>query len=114
MHAIPRAHHAGQPPPSVTRRVLREFAALHHELTEVAGVNVNLFQHRCTPPPPFLMLCTTGVMWALPGATGIGALASAQRSWQPASPSAELHGPRAAPCHAALALMHTARALPMP
>ncbi|PRW20869.1 hypothetical protein C2E21_8675 [Chlorella sorokiniana] len=34
-----------QPPPSVTKRVLREFAALHHELTEVAGVKVNLFQH---------------------------------------------------------------------
>jgi hypothetical protein len=29
----------------VTRRVLREFAALHHELSEVAGVRVNLFQH---------------------------------------------------------------------
>jgi hypothetical protein len=25
--------------------VLREFAALHHELTEVAGVKVSLFQH---------------------------------------------------------------------
>lgn len=37
---------AGQPPLSVTRQVLREFAALHHELTEVAGVKVNLFQHR--------------------------------------------------------------------
>ena len=37
---------AGQPPLSVTKRVLREFAALHHELTEVAGVKVNLFQHR--------------------------------------------------------------------
>ncbi|KAL4433427.1 hypothetical protein ABPG77_010280 [Micractinium sp. CCAP 211/92] len=35
----------GQPPLSVTRQVLREFAALHHELTEVAGVKVNLFQH---------------------------------------------------------------------
>ena len=41
-------HPAGQPPPlSVTKRVLREFAGLHHELTEVAGVKVNLFQHRC-------------------------------------------------------------------
>lgn len=29
----------------MTRQVLREFAALHHELTEVAGVRVNLFQH---------------------------------------------------------------------
>ena len=38
---------AGPPPLSVTKRVLREFAALHHELTEVAGVRVNLFQHRC-------------------------------------------------------------------
>ena len=33
------------PGESVTRRVLREFAALHHELTEGAGVKVNLFQH---------------------------------------------------------------------
>lgn len=30
---------------SVTAAVLREFAALHHELSEVAGVKVNLFQH---------------------------------------------------------------------
>lgn len=37
---------AGQPAVPVTKRVLREFAALHHELTEVAGVKVNLFQHR--------------------------------------------------------------------
>ena len=37
---------AGAPLP-VTQRVLREFAGLHHELTEVAGVKVNLFQHRC-------------------------------------------------------------------
>lgn len=32
-------------PLSVTRQVLKEFAGLHHELTEVAGVKVNLFQH---------------------------------------------------------------------
>lgn len=30
---------------SVTRRVLREFAGLHHQLTEVAGVKVSLFEH---------------------------------------------------------------------
>lgn len=30
---------------NVTERALREFAGLHHELTEVAGVSVNLWQH---------------------------------------------------------------------
>ncbi|EFN55864.1 hypothetical protein CHLNCDRAFT_145449 [Chlorella variabilis] len=44
---------AGQPPPlSVTKRVLREFAGLHHELTEVAGVKVNLFQHSLSHGTP--------------------------------------------------------------
>ncbi|KAL4451603.1 hypothetical protein ABPG75_007265 [Micractinium tetrahymenae] len=42
----------GQPPLSVTRRVLREFAGLHHELTEVAGVKVNLFQHSLSHGTP--------------------------------------------------------------
>ncbi|KAL6778291.1 hypothetical protein ACKKBG_A17635 [Auxenochlorella protothecoides x Auxenochlorella symbiontica] len=31
--------------PSVTHRVVREFAGLHRELADVAGVRVNLFQH---------------------------------------------------------------------
>ncbi|KAL4856191.1 hypothetical protein ACK3TF_003331 [Chlorella vulgaris] len=43
--AAAQAPSSAQPPLSVTKRVLREFAALHHELTEVAGVKVNLFQH---------------------------------------------------------------------
>lgn len=30
---------------SLTRKVLKEFAELHHQLTEVAGVQVHLFQH---------------------------------------------------------------------
>ena len=30
---------------SITQKVLREFAGLHHELTEVAGVGVSLWQH---------------------------------------------------------------------
>lgn len=30
---------------NVTDRVLAEFAGLYHELTECAGVKVNLFQH---------------------------------------------------------------------
>lgn len=30
---------------NITERALREFAGLHHELTEVAGVTVNLWQH---------------------------------------------------------------------
>eukprot|EP00798_Chlamydomonas_sp_ICE-L_P016096 gene16096-22238_t len=29
----------------LTRKVLREFAGLHHQLTQVHGVNVNLFEH---------------------------------------------------------------------
>ncbi len=36
---------AAAPGGAVTRAVLAEFAGLHHELTEVAGVRVNLFQH---------------------------------------------------------------------
>ena len=48
---------AAQPPLSVTKRVLREFAALHHELTEVAGVKVNLFQHRWGGVEPMGEVC---------------------------------------------------------
>lgn len=29
----------------MTKRVLREFAGLHYQLTEVAGVRVTLFEH---------------------------------------------------------------------
>ena len=29
----------------MTEQVLREFAGLHHVLSEQAGVNINLFQH---------------------------------------------------------------------
>ncbi|CAL8463431.1 g2965 [Coccomyxa elongata] len=36
---------SGKPGTSITHKALREFAGLHHELTEVAGVRVSLFQH---------------------------------------------------------------------
>ena len=37
---------------AVTRQVLKEFSDLYHELTEVAGVKVNLFQHSLTHGTP--------------------------------------------------------------
>lgn len=36
---------AGAQGDNITQRVLREFAGLHHQLTEVAGVRVTLFEH---------------------------------------------------------------------
>lgn len=41
MHAAARPGEGS----SLTCQVLKEFAGLHHQLTEVAGVKVNLFQH---------------------------------------------------------------------
>ncbi|KAK9797387.1 hypothetical protein WJX73_009806 [Symbiochloris irregularis] len=43
MHASTGSSEAD--PGAHTRTVLQEFAGLHHQLTEVAGVNVHLFQH---------------------------------------------------------------------
>ncbi|KAK9815839.1 hypothetical protein WJX72_010576 [[Myrmecia] bisecta] len=43
MHSAAGA--SGQPGGSTRQRVLREFAGLYHELTQVAGVRVNLFEH---------------------------------------------------------------------
>lgn len=47
--------HAAQKPgegTELTKQVLREFAALHHQLTEVAGVKVNLFEHSLSHGTP--------------------------------------------------------------
>ncbi|KAG2502170.1 hypothetical protein HYH03_000657 [Edaphochlamys debaryana] len=42
MHAAAKPGEGGN---ELTRQVLREFAGLHHALTQVAGVKVNLFEH---------------------------------------------------------------------
>ncbi|GFR43262.1 hypothetical protein Agub_g4323 [Astrephomene gubernaculifera] len=42
MHAASKPGEGGG---QLTRQVLREFAGLHHQLTQVAGVKVNLYEH---------------------------------------------------------------------
>ncbi|KXZ48175.1 hypothetical protein GPECTOR_30g271 [Gonium pectorale] len=49
MHAAAKPGEGGN---ALTRQVLREFAGLHHALTQVAGVKVNLFEHNLAHGTP--------------------------------------------------------------
>ncbi|GLC77786.1 hypothetical protein PLESTB_000956200 [Pleodorina starrii] len=49
MHAAAKPGEGGN---ALTRQVLREFAGLHHALTQVAGVKVNLFEHNLSHGTP--------------------------------------------------------------